>query len=107
VFLFIYLLEIANMNIGMLWFDNDKMMDLNTKIERASNYYLKKYGKSPTLCYVHPSMLPTPPDNNSNGNGSKANNQKDHDDYYTGSVAVRSNQSILPNHFWLGFNGNS
>jgi len=100
-------LEIKQMNIGMLWFDNDKMMDLNAKIERASNYYQKKYGKSPTLCYVHPSMLPTPSDNKSNGNGSKTNNQKELDDYFTGSVIVRSNQSILPNHFWLGFNGNS
>ena len=45
------------MNIGMLWFDNDPKTDLNGKIERAAAYYRSKYGQSPNLCFVHPSML--------------------------------------------------
>ena len=71
------------MNIGMLWFDNDPKAELVTKIERAASYYQSKYGQSPTLCFVHPSMLPAAP-------------QK------AGAIEVRSNKSVLPNHFWIG-----
>ena len=71
------------MNIGMLWFDNDPKVGLETKIERAASYYLKKYGKNPDLCYVHPSMLSTetPP---------------------LSPIEVRPNQAVLPHHFWIG-----
>jgi hypothetical protein len=73
------------MNIGMLWFDNDKKADFSTKIERAANYYHTKYGKLPNLCLVHPRTL----GNNSwNGNG----------------IEIRTTRSVLPNHFWLGVN---
>ncbi len=71
------------MNIGMLWFDNDPKADLSSKITRAVDYYQKKYGQIPDLCYVHPSML--------QGDGMK-----------TGKVEIRSNRSVLPNHFWIG-----
>lgn len=47
------------MKIGMLWFDNDPHTDLAAKVERAASYYRSKYGKTPTVCFVHPSMLPT------------------------------------------------
>ena len=33
------------MNIGMLWFDNDKKTDLAGKITRAADYYRNKYGQ--------------------------------------------------------------
>lgn len=46
------------MKIGMLWFDNDPHTELAAKVERAAAYYRLKYGKTPTLCFVHPSMLP-------------------------------------------------
>ena len=46
------------MNVGMLWFDNDGKATLDAKIERAAVYYRSKYGKKPTLCFVHPSMIP-------------------------------------------------
>ena len=71
------------MNIGMLWFDNDPKAGLSTKIERAATYYRTKYGKAPTLCFVHPSMLPTPV------------NQ-------AAGVELRTSRSVLPNHLWLG-----
>ena len=71
------------MNIGMLWFDNDPQIDIRTKLNRAIAYYQKKYGQTPDLCYVHPSMLP---DKNINPSG----------------VDLQPDQMILPNHFWIG-----
>ena len=81
------------MNIGMLWFDNDPKANLDTKIERAALYYAKKYGKNPTLCFVHPSMLET----------SQPAQQKQNLDGFE----VRSSKKILPNHLWLGINVHS
>jgi hypothetical protein len=90
------------MNIGMLWFDNDQKKELTVKVERAAQYYRNKYGKKPTLCYVHPSMLPEAGD---------ANHADDNPDeeagLVTAGVEVRTNQSVLPNHFWIGSNGKS
>lgn len=71
------------MNIGMLWFDNDQKVDLATKIHRAAEYYHKKYGVQPDLCYVHPSMTAA---ENLPRNG----------------IEIKPNRRILPNHFWLG-----
>ncbi len=76
------------MNIGMLWFDNDKTTDLVRKVKRAAVYYQKKYGTTPNLCFVHPSMLPA----------SDAEEKK----MKAGKVEVRSTASVLPNHFWIG-----
>jgi len=69
--------------IGMLWFDNDSKVALSKKVEKAADYYRKKYGQDPNLCYVHPSMI-----------------SDEHD--ITGKVAVCSNQTIISNHFWIG-----
>lgn len=71
------------MDIGMLWFDNDPKVDLSGKVAKAAAYYQRKYGEKPNLCFVHPSMLPE--------NQVKA-----------GAVAVCSNSTIQPNHFWIG-----
>lgn len=75
------------MNIGMLWFDNDSKVDLAARIQRAAFYYRNKYGRTPNLCFVHPSMLSATPVN-TNGSG----------------IEVRTTRSVLPNHFWLGIN---
>jgi hypothetical protein len=72
-----------DMTTGMLWFDNDPKMDFYAKILKASEYYQKKYGQAPTLCFVHPSMKIEPPSK-------------------TIGLDVQVNQMILPNHFWLG-----
>jgi len=40
----------------MLWFDNSQT-ELDTKIQKAVDYYHKKYGRTPDLCLVHPNML--------------------------------------------------
>lgn len=81
------------MNIGMLWFDNDPKTAVNDKIGRAVSYYQKKYGKSPNLCFVHPSMLT----NGAAGEAQKAAT--------AGGVELRSSGVVLPNHFWIGVNG--
>ncbi len=75
------------MEVGMLWFDNDPRTALSVKIIRAANYYRQKYGQTPNLCLVHPTML---------GKGS------DMDDECPGKVVVRSNRTILPGHLWIG-----
>jgi len=71
------------MDTGMLWFDNDPKVDLPTKISQAANYYEKKYGVHPNLCFVHPSMLMDQP---SLRNG----------------IQVKPNRRILPHHLWIG-----
>lgn len=71
------------MEIGMLWFDNDKAADLKTKVSKAASYYSHKYGQAPNICFVHPSML--------------ANVE-----WHNNGIELRTNQSVLPNHFWLG-----
>jgi hypothetical protein len=76
------------MNIGMLWFDNDKQADLATKIQRAASYYHNKYGKAPNLCLVHPRTL-----------GNIA--------WKGAGIEVKTTRSVLPNHFWLGINSSA
>lgn len=71
------------MKTGMLWFDNDPKIDLQAKIARAADYYRKKYGIKPDLCFVHPSMV--------NG-GLPARN----------GIEVRTTPLVLPNHLWIG-----
>lgn len=72
------------MDIGMLWFDSNHQQDVSLRIERASSYYKSKYGREPELCYVHPSML-----------GGLTHNE-------VGGLKVKTSQTVLPNHFWLG-----
>jgi hypothetical protein len=77
------------MNAGMLWFDNDPKTALDTKIERAADYYRHKYGRDPNLCLIHPSMLPS--------------NEKMQDEKpVTGKVMVRPYRPVLPGHLWIG-----
>ena len=73
------------MNIGMLWFDNDPKVDFAIKVERAADYYRSKYGQTPNLCFVHPSMV--------NDGQTRLS-----------EIEVRSNRSVMPNHFWIGVN---
>jgi len=73
----------------MLWFDNDTKTELNAKVARAADYYCKKYGKAPNMCFVHPSMLTR--DAEARDAAIRA-----------GSVEVRGLSTVLPNHFWIG-----
>lgn len=76
------------MKVGMLWFDNDPKVDMMVKINRAVDYYQHKYGTTPNLCFVHPSMVKTNPAKSA-------------------TIEVRSSRSVLPNHFWIGLNATS
>jgi hypothetical protein len=101
------------MNIGMLWFDNDPKAGLTTKVERAAVYYLNKYGKSPNLCFVHPTMLRIEPAAAALAESGEAENsrpleserQKPAERLKNGAIEVRTSRSVLPNHFWIGVNG--
>ncbi|MEW5868102.1 MAG: hypothetical protein AB1894_02420 [Chloroflexota bacterium] len=86
------------MNVGMLWFDNDPKSGLTTKVARAAAYYRNKYGKTPTLCFVHPSML-------TKGSAATAEPIIEEKSMVTEGMEIRSNPSVLPNHFWIGVNG--
>jgi len=71
------------MDIGMLWFDDNPKSDLRTKVNQAVEYYRKKYGEEPNLCFVHPSMI--------------SDEKTD-----TSSVTLCTNPSMIPHHFWIG-----
>ncbi len=73
------------MDIGLLWFDNDKKRDLPTKVQRAAEHYQNKFGYLPDVCFVHPSQLPE------NGN-----------DVKSGLIMVKPSHTVLRHHFWLG-----
>jgi hypothetical protein len=71
------------MHTGMLWFDNSQTA-LEIKIQKATEYYEKKYGRKPDLCLLHPSML----------NGQKG--------LVINGLIVRSYRPVLPGHIWVG-----
>ena len=70
------------MHTGMLWFD-DSSATLNSKIQKAADYYHKKYGRLPDLCLVHPNML------------------KD-GKVEAGKITIRPYRPVLPGHIWIG-----
>lgn len=71
------------MNAGMMWFDNNPKTALAAKIQQAADYYRQKYGATPNLCYVHPSML------KENESGA-------------GKINVRGYRPVLPGYLWIG-----
>jgi hypothetical protein len=88
------------MEIGMLWFDNDKKSDYEEKIERAAKYYREKYGQIPNLCFIHPSMIP-------NQEIQKVNSStlpKSSSLLKSKGVEIRTSKTMLPHHFWIGIN---
>lgn len=73
------------MHTGLLWFDNDPRTTLSVKIQKAMEYYSKKFGRKPDLCLVHPSMLDA---------GQRQINLE--------KLVVRAYRSVMPGHFWIG-----
>jgi hypothetical protein len=71
----------------MLWFDNSQTA-LTVKIQKAVDYYHKKYGRSPDLCLVHPSML-----------DAQEQNQRQLE---INKLTVRPYRPVLPGHIWIG-----
>lgn len=71
------------MDTGMLWFD-DGPQGLKDKVARAVSFYATKYGRSPTVCLVHPATRA----------GAEIPSVE--------GVLLRETHSILPNHFLVG-----
>lgn len=71
------------MDTGMLWFD-DGPQGLKDKVARAVSFYATKYGRSPTVCLVHPAT------------------RAGADMPSLEGVLLRETRSILPNHFLVG-----
>ena len=72
------------MHTGMLWFDNSQLT-LNAKIQKAMAYYHKKYGRTPDLCLVHPSMM-----------------EKNQSHLEVNKLTVRPYRPVLTGHIWIG-----
>lgn len=75
------------MHTGMLWFDNSQIA-LDVKIQKAMDYYRKKYGRIPDLCLVHPSML----------HDTKLEDRQ---------ITIRPYRPVLPGHIWIGIEDNN
>jgi len=81
------------MDIGMLWFDNDKQSDFTVKVKKAVTHYHTKYGQKPNLCFVNPCMITT--------TGLKISESKKQPKT-SSEVEIRESKTMLPNHFWIG-----
>lgn len=79
----LFQMEANVMHTGMLWFDNSTAT-LQAKIQKAMDYYHKKYGRTPDLVLVHPSML------------------EKQAKVEIKNLAVRSYRPVLPGHIWIG-----
>lgn len=71
------------MHIGMLWFDNTPNVSLKTRIEKAVDYYRKKYHQEPNLCLIHPGLA-------------------DAEKTEFGQMTIRDYKPVLPGHLWIG-----
>jgi hypothetical protein len=67
----------------MLWFD-DGPQGLKDKVARAVSFYATKYGRTPTVCLVHPATT----------GGAEVG--------AVSGVVLRETRAILPNHFLVG-----
>lgn len=76
------------MQTGLMWFDNDPRTALAVKIEKASDYYKRKYGRLPDLCLVNPSMLGDSPVETVEQRGVR--------------ITIRPYRPVLPGHLWIG-----
>lgn len=78
-----------SMTTGLLWFDNDKSSDLSTKVQRASDHYRRRFGRTPEVCFIHPNMVAT-------SSGETTPVEK------VAGVELATSRTILMHHFWLG-----
>lgn len=79
------------MNIGMLWKDNNPDLSVEQRVRAAARYYRSKYGQTPNLCFVHPSQATEEMVKNGVSNGETI-------------IEIRPNNSVKPNHMWVGVN---
>jgi hypothetical protein len=76
------------MHTGLMWFDNDPRTTLTVKIQKATDYYKRKFGRLPDLCLVSPGML--------------GENQLDAALEHGGKITIRPYRPVLPGHLWIG-----
>jgi hypothetical protein len=74
------------MDIGLLWYREDKKRKWPEEIDSAAKYYQSKYGSVPTICYVNPADWET------------------YDKRHTriAGMSIRPNRTVITNHIWLG-----
>ena len=84
------------MNVGMMWFDNDPKTSLVAKIERARDYYMRKYYRVPNIVLIHPSMLPA-----------ETKDETKEISPELGKIMVRPYRYVLPGHLWIGIEDKS
>lgn len=75
------------MHTGMLWFDNSKSR-WEIKLQKAVEYYEKKYGRKPDLCLVHPATVDEA--------------QRAKRTFESCGLTVRLYRPVLPGHIWVG-----
>ena len=71
------------MKTGLLWFDDSPRVSLADKVVDAVRHYREKFGRSPNVCYVHPSTM-------ADAKAAPA------------EVRVVMSTTVQPNHFWVG-----
>jgi hypothetical protein len=76
------------MHTGLMWFDNDPRTTLEAKVQKASVYYKKKFGRLPDLCLVPPAML--------------TEGQLDASLNPGQQITIRAYRPVLPGHLWIG-----
>ena len=72
------------MKEGLLWYDNQKNVDIKERISSAVAYFESKYGYLPEKCFVNPSTLGKPIELGER-------------------LKVVPNERVIVNHFWLEF----
>jgi len=82
------------MKTGLLWYDGDNQRLLHEKIRQAAQRYRQKYGRMPTICYVHPSALA--------GQAAPEPGLDCRWEDCSTTIWVIAAPNILPHHFWLG-----
>ncbi|PWH12300.1 MAG: hypothetical protein DDG60_13865 [Anaerolineae bacterium] len=73
------------MNVGMLWLASEKTASIPAMVAHAAEHYRQKYGKSPNLCFVHPSLLE---------NAAQPEQPP--------PITVKPDKTILPGLLWIG-----
>lgn len=72
------------MKEGMLWYDNQNLIDVAEKITSAIDFFQSKYGFLPAKCYLNPQNLEEEQD-------------------LENEVKVLTSERVIVNHIWLEF----
>ena len=70
----------GSLQAGTLWFDDSKSRTFTEKVERAADYFQRKYGLKPNTCVVW------------------AETEVEDVD----GIEVMGSRSVQPDHFWIG-----